>query len=391
MDPVSRDQRSSASSSRRSDDATITIAAPTLDQALRLVRRRCGPDARLMGSRTVVRQAGLGEERVVEVTVAAPGGRPPVGGRRPDDAPAAKHRPGLPGDVVREVERIEALVDEIAAHQHRRRGSGDAVASSPVVEALVDGGASTSVTAAVLERYRAETGGDPGDRSALLAHLGSGLRTSGASWNDISGSHVFLGAEGAGKTELVLAVAARLQGLGRSVLVLSLLPRHGGEVRRLQQEASRHGYDAAILKQPRQLAASTPHLERYDVVLVDTPPLHDPALAESGELQGLVGQNATMHRHLVLPLDGDPAEIGEVCAEARRWNGDWVAFTRLDRSCRPGKLLDLLEIAGLPASLLASGPWDRREVEIATSGRLLDVMLGGDAARASVRREAATA
>jgi len=361
------------SSMRPDDDGPQVVTAATLQDALKLVRQRFGPDARVIRSRTVNRRSGLGRERVVEVVVASP-----PGGTGVRTHPTAGIPEGtVAAEITREVERIEALVDDVAGQQRRlavTRGSEE----SPLVEALVAAGASRGTAGLLLDRCRGDAGGRGTDRASLMSVLARELRASDEEWPAFTGRHVFLGGEGCGKSEMVLAAASRLHALGKSTLVLNLLPRHAGEVRRLQQEASRHGYDAAILQKIKQLAANGSHFERYDVVLLDTPSLLQLSMAESGELQDLIGQNASMHRHLVVALDADVQDSEPVFAAARRWNCDWLALSRLDRTRRPGKILDLVAALSLPISLLARGDWPGRELAIASSSGLIELVLESD-------------
>ena len=221
--------------------------------------------------------------------------------------------------------------------------------------------------------FRAEAGGDdtPG---AARNHLAGLLRTSGGGWRDLAGCHLFLGGPGAGKTDLVLSVAARLKEMRRRILVLSYAPRHGGEIRRLQEEASARGYDAAILRDAAQLSGGLEYFEQYDVVLIDTPSLDGRALADD-ELHRLFADHEEVHRHLLLPVDADLAERERAWAVARTWNCDWLALTRLDLTARAGKLIDILLAAPLPLSLLSGGAWPGPGAEIATPARLLERIL----------------
>jgi flagellar biosynthesis GTPase FlhF len=286
------------------------------------------------------------------------------------------------------VERIESLVRQLTTDHHRLAGARPLVPASPVAEALVAAGADAEVVIRLLDRFTAETGQDPGDRTAVLTYLTQCLPASGGRWEDFGGCHVFLGPGGAGKTEIVLEAASRLQQLGRQVLVLALLPRHGGEVRRLQLEAARLGYDAAILQKPEQLAASEEHLSRYEAVLVDTPAWDVAPFAAASGMREHIVRNSSYHRHLVCPLDRDLRDGRRLVAGSREWNCDWTALTRLDQVGRPGKLLDLLEQLPLPVSLLNRGP-AAGGLTVADAGQLLDlVLMGADGAEAASRRTA---
>jgi flagellar biosynthesis GTPase FlhF len=372
------------------DARAEVVEAPTLKEALRLVRQRYGDDVRVIRSRTVNRRlrGRLGSERVVEVLIEPPATRRERGVPAPGLPAAATGARPLTAEIAAEVERIEALVRQLTTGPLRPGRAQPLVLASPVAEALVGAGADPDVVARLLDRFTAETGHDPGDRTAVLTYLTQCLLASGGRWEDFGGCHVFVGPAGAGKTEIVLEAAARLQQLGRQVLVLSLLPRHGGEVRRLQIEAARLGYDAAILQKPEQLAASEEHLSRYEAVLVDTPAWDVVPFATASGMREHIIHNASYHRHVVCPLDRDLRDAQRLVRGSREWNCDWTALTRVDQVGRPGKLLDLLEQLPLPVSLLNRGP-GAGGVAVADAGQLIDLVLtGADGAETTSRRTA---
>lgn len=379
-----------------SEAGTARVLAATLKEAFREARGLYGDDVRVLDSRTVVRrqERGLGEQRLVEVTVAAAGAaaagdragrsaapRGPAGG--PAAAPGADPA-RLAERIAAEVERIEGLVADLEAREVTALGAG--AGGHPLAAELLAGGAAPATVRRLAERHAAEVGAggagaDPAAaRRRALDHLAGQIATAGGDWGTMGGCHVVLGGPGAGKTDLVLSAAARLRRLGRRVLVLSLLPRHGGELRRLQEEAATHGYDAAVIQKGAQLSRLAEHIRRYEVVLVDTPALGGPLPAAFAELRAHLAADETCHRHLVVPLDADPAELERLRAAARDWSCDWLALSRLDRSERPAKLLDLLERLRLPVSLCRSGPWPGTEPELAAPARLAGLAAGGGAA-----------
>ena len=376
-----------STSSRPSAESAAVVEAPTLKEALKQVRARYGEDARVIRSRTLTRRqsGGLGQQKVVEVLVEPAAGRRQQGAASASlGAPPAGSR--LAREIAAEVERIEDLVRQIAvgqAGQDRRRR---AVQANPVSEALVAAGADPGVVVRLGERCQAETGAAAGDRTALLEYLTRSLPTGRGTWQDLGGTHVFLGSPGCGRTELLLRSAACLVAAGRSVLVLSVLPRHAGEIRRLQAEAAQQGYDAAVIQKPRQFAAAAEQLEQYDVVLIDAPAFghaDDPA-AEA--MRREMVQNPALHRHLVFPLDRDLRDCQELFAAARAWNCDWVALSRVDQCARRGKILDLVDRLPLPVSLAGDASWPDGEPRIADPGHLTELILG-----AARQRDAANA
>ncbi len=380
------DMRNSMSPS--GNEGPAVVEAATLKDALRLVRQRYGVDARVIRSRTINRrQRGrLGAERVVEVLVEPPTeesarvDRGPFPGRGTLGA-AEGH---VAREIAAEVDRIEALVRRVAADHERlvleqvERQAARPV--NPLARALVAAGAGEDVVSRVLERLVVETGSAPDDSEALARYLEDNLPTGSGSWEDFGGGHVFVGPSGAGKSSLVYTAAARLRAVGRRVLVLSLLPRHAGEIRRLQMEASQKGYDAAIIQDPEQLESGADHFAEYDAVLMDTPAWDDGFDEADTALRAQVVRSAAYHRHVVFPLDRDPREAAAQAALAREWNADWVALTRLDQVTRHAKLLDVLAILARPVSLLGRGAWSRRELDIADPAALVSLIMDATAA-----------
>jgi hypothetical protein len=244
------------------------------------------------------------------------------------------------------------------------------LAAYPLADALIAAGASRPAVLRLAGLYRDHPARGGGGREAAVAHLRAQLRTSGSDWAACGGCHVLLGGVASGKSSLALGMAARLRAEGKRVLLLGLLPRHGGEIRRLQLDAARHGYDAAVMHRAEQLARNAGRLAGYDAVVVDTPDLATPAMAPAGELHALISQNDGYHRHLVVPLDADLRELGGLWEAGRLWNCDWTALTRLDRTRWRGKLLDLLGRLACPLSLFARGPWPDSEPVIASSREL---------------------
>lgn len=374
------------------DGQPIVVSAPTLKEAYRKVKSELGEDAVILSSRNVtLRQSqGLGSERTVEV-IAQTGGA----GRRPLAAPAdgngAKPAPGgglpvdLPAGIGREVQRIEGLVREIARHHEDQERQGAVFMDNPLAEALLTAGAEPATVERLLTRFTSETGKAANDRVGAITWLTDHLRASNCQWDGFYGCHAFLGRAGCGRTGMIYQAAARLQERGRKTLVLSLMPGHTGEVRRLQAEASRLGFDAAVIQRDTQLVKSEAHLARYDAVLVDMPALDSPLMVPGGTLHGWLANNPSFHRHLVVGLDGDPRDMDDLSAAAKGWQADWMAVSRCDLGRRPGKFLEFSEMIPLPFSLLGHQAGGEARLDIAASGDILDRVLAQEPAAVTGR------
>ncbi len=358
---------------RQPDDPNlIRVRGDSLSEALRNVRREHGAEARIVGSRTVYRSEGegLGRRREIEVLVAA-------GDGSAEAVPAAGE---VTAALAAEVARLEAMARDL----ERRHDESEATEADPIVAAyplagpLRATGAGEQTVARLARLYAAESAGrEP------THHLRSLLRASGGSWEDIAGSHLFLGQTGVGKTELVLGAAARLRDAGRRVLVLLLMPRHDGDVRRLQHEAATHGYDAAVIRESGQLERSRAYFDGYDAVLIDTPALDATPMRDDPELRAQLAGLEAMHRHLVVAMDVEEPVLAAAATARRDWECDWVALTRLDRTRRPGRLADLLAAVAVPVSLAAGGRWPEAAPSLPTAEDLLKHVLAVGLAPAS--------
>ncbi len=364
------------------------IAAPSLQTAHRRIRERFGDDAVILSTRTVTRrhELGLGQERGVEVVVQPPGtaasrynaaaGRLGLEARAPE---------GIPAELLREIERIESLVEQVSSEVERRRADDAGPGADPATALLVGAGASPAIARRVSARHAAAAGRGASDPAGLRAWLATQLRASNCGWEGFYGCHAFLGDSGCGRTDLVLAAAARLQEQGRRTLVLAVMPADPGTTHRLQEAAAADGFDAAVVGGAHNLAEAEPHFANYDAVLVELPRLDHPAMAVGGALHAWLAANVGFHRHLVVAADRDLADVGNVggaggvadkaglaglSAVTRDWNCDWVAFTRLDCTRRAGKLLDVLESVPLAVSLLAADPLHGGRLTVASSAEV---------------------
>ena len=359
---------------QQADSQPAVISAPTLKGAYKLVKQQFGDEAIILGSRSVTKRQplGLGHEKVVEVMVQSPATFP----TRAASLGIPSQSSVSPGttqlEMVAEVERIEELVASIAQQYDKLDLGASITRNNPLAESLLHGGAAAETIQKLLTRFTSETGQQANNRVAALAWLGENLKASNCAWDGFYGCHAFMGPMGIGQTDMILIAAAHLQKLGRRTLVLNVFPEDNGQVKQLQVEASRLGFDAAVIQKPGQLMRSEEHLSRYDVVLVDMPHLGHQEMKPGGALHGWLSGNTTFHRHILVPSTQDPRDMKTVTTAARGWNCDWLGFTRLEQTGCPAKLLDFTDNIPLPISLIQN----KSEVDIATSGQLLDFILG---------------
>jgi len=117
-------------------------------------------------------------------------------------------------------------------------------------------------------------------------------------------------------------------------------------------------------------------------VLMDGPAMGGNPTAGEESLRRDLIQNPSLHRHLVFPLDRDLRDCRDIFDEARAWNCDWLALSRVDQTGLRGKILDLLDRLPLPVSLVGDREWPNGEPRVADPGFLTDLILAAARHRA---------
>lgn len=350
----------------RVEHGTVTVLGDTLQGAIGRARERYGDDACIVGTRTVARRnaEGLGRSTQIEVEVVLPGTAQRTSARADGAVQVAELRA--------EVERIESLVNEIAGRASEAETPVPADGAHPFARQFLAGGASRAAVEHLARLFAAESPAD--DPRSALEHLRGRLHVADGR-DELAGIHFFIGTPGSGRTELCLNLAAAERARGRRVLLLLLAPRHGGDVKRLQDDAVARGYDAAVVHDSARFARCLDHVADYDLVLVDTPALGTDAMNGAG-LRELVSARDDLHRHLVLPLDGDLDARSRLWEQGREWNADWLALTRGDLAARPARLLDVLLSAPLPVGLVSRAGQLGARVTRPTDRDLVRLVLG---------------
>lgn len=354
------------------------VTAPTLKEAYRKVRLLHGKDAVISGTRTVTvaGQDGLGQRKLVEVMVgnSAPAA---IGYGRPDGRPALAARVSReqPDDVMRELDRIDALVREVTTELAALAAEGTGDDLPPGFRALGEAGTGDDTLRRLRQRFEA-AGSGSFDPAGLRSWLAGQVRAADCDWDGFFGSHAFLGTDRSLRQDLVLATCGRFRELDRKLLLLVAFPQHEGVTARIQQDAARHGYDAAVIRRPEQLLTCEKHFADYDAVLLEMPDLDDPQLMENSAVRAWLADNPAFHRHLVVSLAADLASQPGAASVLREWNCDWLGIMQPEDFSRPGKLLDLIESMPLPVSLVGRRqPGGGCRVGIADSGELVAALL----------------
>lgn len=271
--------------------------APTMAEAMRLVRGALGQDALILSSRQVA--DGM------EVTAGLEVGDEP--------SPAVSPAPPRPKPVVDTA--------QVAALQYH--------GASPALRRKLGAGPLPFALATVL-------------RFAALPLVAD------------SKPLMLVGPPGAGKTLSTVRLATRLVMAGIKPMVITADGQRAGATEQLAAFTRVLGLNLLVASQPAALRKALDRRHEGAPVLIDAPgaDLFDPAQRDGlAELIAAVGARLA----LVLPAGMDPAEAADVAAAHAALGADLLVATKLDVARRMGSVLAAAE-AGLALAEAGIGP-----------------------------------
>jgi len=288
-----------------------TFTAPTMKQAIKLVRDELGPDAVIVS--TVQSRADGGTVRITAAVEPADT-RPPAAA---EPAPAK----------ARVLDAVRCTLEDHGT-------------PAPLVERLV--------TAA-----RVLMGDDP--RMALAAALDDGFRFAPVPERDHGRPLMLVGPPGAGKTIAAAKLAARARLRGDPVTVISADTERAGGVEQLASLARLMKAALRTAATPEALAQAVGECGVGELVVVDTPGTNPYSEAGLDALAALATA-AKAEPVLVLNAGGDARDYAECAASFAGLGATRLIATRLDMARRLGSLLAAADAGRLRFANAGTGP-----------------------------------
>jgi flagellar biosynthesis protein FlhF len=189
---------------------------------------------------------------------------------------------------------------------------------------------------------------------------------------------MLIGPPGAGKTSTLAKLAVQV-GLvkHRNLHFISMDSHTLGGGRLLRSFAEALGVDHSSCRTNAELNSTLENVRNKDLVLVDSPGYSSSDIGGAADLAALVRGNEEIDTHLVLPA---PTSLGDLMSAARRFDifgPAKLVFTKLDECNSPAAAYGLATQLGKPVSFLSMGPRIPEDLEPATSGRILHLLLHG--------------
>jgi flagellar biosynthesis protein FlhF len=374
--------------------------AKTTAEALALVRSELGPDAIVLGTKTLQRaraRFGLFAQSVVEVTAGVD--RDAVPG-----ALAGAPTRGAVDPSWKELKLARALVEPLEAELRELRAAFDRVASAAPPASLAQEvaalrslarGLSACVEApqGAVARYRIagiapafcpslardaeRIAAEGADReTAALASLALRVESRiGAVGASDPGVHMLIGAAGVGKTTTVAKLAARSQ--ARRVRIVTTDVARRGESARLEGFAREIDVKFQVCERLDKLA-SLARKRKDEVLFVDTPASGRRAADSLAELARIREALGAPRVQLVVSATTKESDLRAQLARHASLAPASLAVTHWDESTRAADLVNvLLEADTPPLALIAGGPRVPDDLELPNPHALAKAVLQG--------------
>ncbi len=313
-----------------------TLTAPTMPDALRLMKRELGPDAVILSTKKI---RGTDGSPTLEITVAIDDEATPPPQTPAKVALTPPPQPAMPHTNTQQAAPTSAnmgnLGQTLAAH-HLPPGTRHDWLDA--IEKITSAGFDTT--------------------SAFAMMLGKKITLLPAAQQLPPGHiHVVIGPHGAGKTTFLCKLALQRQKSGANIGLLSFDDEKLGGFAPLESVARILGDQAYLITNEKDFQTAAKAIGKRHYLFIDTPGLnpHQPDVLETFR-QKLGRFNLPLQVHLVVPASLNSADMNALPYAMRDFQPQSVIFTGLDTTRRYGPIASLLHDTQLPGGLMTNSP-----------------------------------
>jgi flagellar biosynthesis protein FlhF len=189
-----------------------------------------------------------------------------------------------------------------------------------------------------------------------------------------------VGPPGAGKTSALVKLAVQYGLAARKrVQILTADTYRIAAVDELRSYAAILGIGCQVLETPGALSQAIEEHRQKDLILIDTPGLCRSELEASDDLVKILAAQPGLDIHLVLPASMRAADLHRAAERYSIFHPRKLLFTRLDETETFGPILSRSIRMGAPVSFFSRGQRIPEDLEPASEGLLLDLILGSPA------------
>jgi flagellar biosynthesis protein FlhF len=186
----------------------------------------------------------------------------------------------------------------------------------------------------------------------------------------------FVGPTGVGKTTTIAKLAAHYAlGEKRKVALVTLDTYRIAAVEQLRLFAKIIGLPVDVVLSADELRQALARHRDKDVVLIDTAGRSQRDTLQMAELTAFFADCQRVAVHLVLSATASPSTLSDTVARFKSLNLTSLVFTKLDESTMFGPLLSTALHSQIPMSYFTTGQRVPEDIEVATSERVVDLIL----------------
>lgn len=356
-----------------------TFTAPTVKDAMAMVREALGPDAIIVSS--YERPRGRGAE--VRAAIEAPPDPTPSRPTKPAAPPAAvaalalaagftvepqtqKDEIAKASEELKGIAQLARRVDRKGATQRK-----EAARLAQIETMLTYHGLNGPQASAIISILRKLETRDP-------AHALSAALDARMSFHPLAEKPrrpvMLIGAPGAGKTVTVAKLAARARLAGHGIHVITTDTLRSGAVEQLGNLVARLDARVETAQSPQALAGALSRALRHDVaVFVDTPGTNALAEGERRDLAAFI-RAADIEPVHVFAAGCDAAEAGEHARLFADLGATRLIMTRLDAARRIGALLTAAMEGRLAVAQVSLSPYLSEPLSTLNAGTLARIL-----------------
>jgi flagellar biosynthesis protein FlhF len=376
-----------------------TYRAPTMQQALALVRRDLGPAAvilqtrELNGSRLLRWIPGM---RQIEVTASVDVNVPSRLAVRSQEpvSEAAAERPAREGEsrsrdrLSEQLSELQSMVEGLC-QQSRRDGRAEIPEQMfQLYTEMIEAEIGEDLAREFVERVRSEMLGDElADPVLVKSRLARMIEAEFQHTGPIRvtpGTRrvvALVGPTGVGKTTTIAKLAAnyRLREK-RRVGLITVDTYRIAAVEQLRTYADIIDLPMKVVATPREMREAMQEFSSLDLVLMDTAGRSPRDEVKIQELKSFLGEAAVDEVHLVLSAVASAATLTKTAERFGTAGTTSLILTKLDEATTVGNLLPLVRSSQLPVSYITNGQSVPDDIEAADARRLARMVLGMEVA-----------
>ena len=383
-----------------------TYRAPTMQEALNLVRRDLGRDAAVLHTREV-HAAGLWRliprSRRIEITAAAdvnvPSRLPAEVQKRQAAASHARNgvstqfasagstvgqRDQVGNEMKQQLNELQGMVEDLC-RRYKRSGHDDLPEELfYLYTELIDADVSEELARELVERIHRDTpGAELNDRLLVKARMArmieAEITASGPIVVSPPACHLvaLVGPTGVGKTTTIAKLAAhyRLREK-RKVGLVTVDTYRIAAVEQLRTYADIIDLPMEVVSSPREMRPALERLSGMELILMDTAGRSPRDEIKIHELRALLAEAKADEVHLVLSSVTSAAGLVRTATQFAPVRPTQLLLTKLDEATSLGNLLPVLRSSNLSLSYLTNGQNVPDDIEVAEPARLARVILG---------------